>query len=102
MHPRHLLPLLKEAAIGWVDDGAMRLSSSLAYYAIFSLAPLLVILISMAGLVFGEEAARGQLSQHIAVIAGKGAGEAIQAAVQSSAAHQSAGMLATVLRWSPL
>lgn len=97
MRPRHLLPLLKEAAIGWVDDGAMRLSSSLAYYAIFSLAPLLVILISMAGLVFGEEAARGQLSQHIAVIAGKGAGEAIQAAVQSSAAHQSAGMLATVL-----
>jgi len=85
MHPRHLLPLLKDAAFDWVDDGAMRLSSSLAYYAIFSLAPLLVILISMAGLVFGEEAARGQLAHQIAAIAGKGAGEAIQAAVQSSA-----------------
>jgi membrane protein len=97
MRPRHVLPLLKEAAFDWVDDGAMRLSSSLAYYAIFSLAPLLVILISMAGLAFGEEAARGQLSQQIAVIAGKGAGEAIQAAVQSSAAQKSGGVLATVL-----
>lgn len=97
IHPRDLVQLLKTAASDWVDDGAMRLSSSLAYYAIFSLAPLLVILISMAGLVFGEDAARGQLSQQIATLAGKGAGEAIQAAVQSSAAHQSSGMLATVL-----
>lgn len=97
MHPRHLIPLLKDAAFNWVADGAMRLSSSLAYYAIFSLAPLLVIVISMAGLVFGEDAARGQLSQQIATLAGKGAGEAIQAAVQSSAAQKSAGVLATVL-----
>lgn len=97
MHPRHLLPILKEAASDWIDDGAMRLSSSLAYYAIFSLAPLLVILISMAGLFFGEEAARGQLSQQIAVLAGKGAGDAIQAAVKSSAAQQSSGLLATIL-----
>lgn len=97
MHPRHLLPLLKDAAFDWVDDGAMRLSSSLAYYAIFSLAPLLVILISMAGLFFGEEAARGQLAQEISTLAGKGAGEAIQSAVQSSAAQKSTGLLATVL-----
>ena len=96
-HPRDLLSILKKAASDWVDDGAMRLSSSLAYYAIFSLAPLLVILISMAGLVFGEEAARGQLSQQIAAIVGKGAGEAIQSAVQSSAAQKSTGVLATVL-----
>ncbi len=75
----------------------MRLSSSLAYYAIFSLAPLLVILISIAGLVFGEEAARGQLSQQIAVLAGRGAGDAIQAAVQSSAAQKSGGVMATIV-----
>jgi membrane protein len=97
MHPRDLLPLLKQAASDWVDDGAMRLSSSLAYYAIFSLAPLLVIVVSIAGLVFGEEAARGQLAHQIAALAGKGAGEAIQSAVQSSAAHKTSGMLATVI-----
>ena len=97
MHPRHLLPILKDAASDWVDDGAMRLSSSLAYYAIFSLAPLLVIVISMAGFVFGEEAARGQLSQEIAHLAGKNAGEAIQAAVKSSAAQKTTGVLASVI-----
>lgn len=97
MRPRNVLTLLNKAASDWVDDGAMRLSSSLAYYAIFSLAPLLVIVISMAGLVFGEDAARGQLSQQIATIAGRGAGEAIQSAVQSSAAQKSTGVFATVL-----
>ncbi len=97
MHPRYLLPLLKEAASDWVDDGAMRLSSSLAYYAIFSLAPLLVIVISMAGLVFGEEAARGQLAHQIALVAGSRAGEAIQSAVQSSAAQKATGAVATVI-----
>jgi len=97
MHPRSLLPLLKEAASDWVDDNAMRLSSSLAYYAIFSLAPLLVILVSIAGLVFDEEAARGQLAQQIATLAGARAGEAIQSAVQSSAAQKATGVLATVI-----
>ncbi len=97
MPPRDLLPLFKEAASGWVDDGAMRLSSSLAYYAIFSLAPLLVIVVSIAGLVFGEEAARGQLAQQIATLAGAGAGDAIQAAVHSSASHQTTGVLATII-----
>jgi membrane protein len=97
MHPRFLLPLLKGAASDWVDDGAMRLSSSLAYYAIFSLAPLLVILISMAALVFGEDAARGQLAQKIAALVGTSAGEAIQSAVRASATQKSTGVLATVL-----
>ena len=97
MPPRDLLPLFKEAASGWVEDGAMRLSSSLAYYAIFSFAPLLVIVVSIAGLVFGEEAARGQLAQQIATLAGGGAGDAIQAAVHSSASHQTTGVLATII-----
>lgn len=96
MHARELIPLVKQAAVDWVEDGAMRLSSSLAYYAIFSLAPLIVIVVSIAGFVFGEEAARGELSEQIATLAGKAAGEAIQTAVLSSAAHQAAGMLATV------
>jgi len=94
---RQLVLLFRGATYDWVADGAMRLSSSLAYYAIFSLAPLLVIVISMAGLFFGEEAARGQLAQEIASLAGKGAGEAIQAAVQSSAEQKTTGALATVI-----
>ena len=75
----------------------MRLSSSLAYYAIFSLAPLLVIVISIAGFVFGEEAARGQIAQHISALAGARAGEAIQATVQASASEKTTGVLATII-----
>ena len=89
--------LLKEAAYEWIEDGAMRLSSSLAYYAIFSLGPLLVIVISIAGLVFGEEAARGQIAQQIAALAGARAGEAIQATVQASASEKTTGVLATII-----
>ena len=97
MHPRNLAGILKDAASDWVDDGAMRLSSSLAYYAVFSLAPLLIIVVSVAGLVFDDAAARAHLAREIANLAGKAAGDAIQSAVQSSSAHKSAGMLATTI-----
>ena len=97
MHLRHLAGLLKDAASEWVDDGAMRLSSSLAYYAVFSLAPLLIIVVSVAGLVFDDAAARAHLAREISNLAGKAAGDAIQSAVQSSSAHKSTGMLATVI-----
>src|SRR4029453_10715519 len=97
MRPQDLPQLLKEAASEWIEDGAMRLSSSLAYYAVFSLGPLLVIVISIAGLVFGEEAARGQIAQQISALAGAHAGEAIQAAVQASASEKTTGVLPTII-----
>jgi membrane protein len=97
MRPQDLPQLLKEAASEWIEDDAMRLSSSLAYYAVFSLGPLLVIVISIAGLVFGEEAARGQIAQQISALAGARAGEAIQAAVQASASEKTTGVLATII-----
>ncbi len=94
---RDLSQLLKEAAEAWLDDGATRLSSSLAYYAIFSLAPLLVIVIAIAGLVYGEQAAQGQIAQQISALAGARAAEAIQMLVQSSAESKGTGILASSL-----
>ena len=75
----------------------MRLSSSLAYYAVFSLAPLLIIVVSVAGLVFDDAAARAHLAREIASLAGKVAGDATQLALQSSAALKSTGVMATVI-----
>jgi membrane protein len=63
----------------------------------FSLAPWLVIVIWIAGLAFGEEAARGQIAQHISALAGARAGEAIQATVQASASEKTTGVLATII-----
>ena len=53
--------LIKESFKGWQDDGALDLGAALAYYTIFSLAPLLLIVIAVAGLVWGREAVQGQL-----------------------------------------
>lgn len=87
--------MLKEAASEWSGDNAMRLSASLAYYAIFSLAPLMIIIISIAGLVFGEEAARGQIAQQVRQLAGEQAGNAIQALIHG-AGQKSASIFAAV------
>ncbi|MEI6350021.1 MAG: YihY/virulence factor BrkB family protein [Verrucomicrobiota bacterium] len=93
MQVRALPGLLKEAASEWVGDNAPRLSAALAYYAIFSLAPLVIITISIAGLVFGEEAARGQISEQIKGLAGEQAGNAIQSVVKSTD-HKGASIFA--------
>lgn len=54
--------LFKNAFQAWMDDSALRLSAALAYYSVFSIAPLLVITIAIAGLVFGIDAASGEKS----------------------------------------
>jgi membrane protein len=89
MRAREFFSLLAGAAKAWNDDNALRLSAALAYYSIFSLAPLLVLGISIAGLVFGERAARGEVAAQMKDLAGARAAEAIQAMVLS-ASHKSA------------
>ena len=54
-----VLSVLKEAFADWKDDDAPRLGAALAYYTVFSLAPLLVVAIAIAGLAFGHQAAQG-------------------------------------------
>ena len=58
---REIGGLMKLAAQSWLDDYAPSMGAALAYYTVFSLAPLLLIVISVAGLVFGPDAARGEI-----------------------------------------
>ena len=53
--------MLKQAGTAWMDDYAASMGAALAYYTIFSLAPLLLLVIAVAGLVFGADAARGHI-----------------------------------------
>ena len=76
--------LLKETFDDWMEDNALRLSAALAYYSIFSIAPLLVIAISIAGLVLGEDAVRGQLGDQLRGYIGMQAAEAVQSMVKSA------------------
>lgn len=77
-------PLFVQSINDWLEDRALRFSAALAYYSIFAMAPLVIIAIAVAGLAFGEEAARGQVHQQIEWLLGpKGANE-IQSLIQAS------------------
>ncbi len=91
-----LIQILREAGEHWVADKAARLGAALAYYTIFSLAPLLVIMIGVAGLIFGKEAAQGQVTDQLAHLVGKEGGEAIQAIIEN-ASQPERGSFAMVL-----
>ena len=57
--PKKLYGLVKETGSAWSEHNAFRLSAALSYYTVFSLPPLLLLVIVIAGSVFGEAAARG-------------------------------------------
>src|SRR6266481_1967048 len=76
--------LLKATAAEWSRDQAPRLGAALAYYATFSLAPLLIIAVAISGFVFGREAATGQIVGQIQGLVGRDTAVAIQAMIEKS------------------
>jgi membrane protein len=88
--------MIKETFKGWQEDGALDLGAALAYYAIFSLAPLLLIVIGVAGLVWGREAVQGQLVGQLQGIVGEQGGQAIQTMIANAGKHGS-GVAATII-----
>lgn len=91
-----LWEISKQTVAEWSNDKPFRLSAALAYYTLFSIAPLLVVALGVAGVVFGEEAARGQIFGPLATLLGPQSADAVQNAV-AAASIKSSGILATVL-----
>ena len=89
--------ILKEALVAWNEDRVPRLGAALAYYTLFSLAPLLMIVVAVASLVFGEQAAQGQIADEIKGLVGDKGADAIQAILQNAGARKSSGVVATVI-----
>ena len=83
MKPVSLLALCRLAVAAWIDDYAPSMGAALAYYTLFSIAPLLLIVISIAGLVFGADAARGQIFAELRELMGEDGAAAAQALLQS-------------------
>jgi membrane protein len=75
--------LMKDAALAWRDDYAPSMGAALAYYTTFSAAPLLLIVVSVAGLVFGQEAARGEIFNQLRGMIGEEGALAMQGLLQS-------------------
>jgi membrane protein len=88
--------LLKEAAANWLKHKDARQGAALAYYSIFSLGPLMVIAIAIAGLVFGQEAVRGELASQLRGLLGDGGAQAVEAMLAGASKPQQ-GIVATVL-----
>jgi membrane protein len=70
--------ILKDTFNGFIDDNAMRLGASLSYYTLFSLAPMLLIIISLGGIFFGREAVQGQVYEQIKGLIGSDAAKQVQ------------------------
>jgi membrane protein len=87
--------LARETMISWSDDYASSMGAALAYYTMFSIAPLLLIVISVAGLFFGEQAARGEILDQLKGLMGVEGAHAVQALL-ASVNHPKAGVLATL------
>ncbi len=79
-----------------MDDDAPTLGAALAYYTVFSLAPLLIISIAISGFVLGEEAASGQIFAQLRMILGDQSGKAIQDIVQSAGSKPEGGVIAAM------
>jgi membrane protein len=88
--------VIKETASDWKEDNASGLAAALAYYTLLSIAPMVVLAVAIAGLAFGEEAARGQISEQIGAVVGPQAGESIQSIAQNAQAP-SAGVLSSII-----
>ena len=88
--------LLKATGKAWIDDIAPRLGASLAFYTLLSLAPILIVVVAIAALAFGQKAAQGQLIWEIQDLVGTEGARAIQDLIQS-AYKPATGTLATVL-----
>jgi membrane protein len=88
--------LTKQVATSWLDDYVPSMGAALAYYTIFSLAPMLLVVISMAGLLFGEDAARGEIQAQLQNLMGERSAGAVQSLLVS-VREPSEGLMATAV-----
>src|SRR5690242_14003343 len=90
----------KRTGAAWIDLNLSRLGAAVAFYALFAIVPLFVIVLAMAGFLFGADAARGELRQMLTGLMGGRAGAAIQSLVGAAGKPRSGAWetgVATVL-----
>jgi membrane protein len=88
--------MIKAAVKAWLDDYAPSMGAALSYYTLFSLAPLLIIVIAVAGMVFGQQAAQGEIVAQLRGIMGAQGALAVEG-ILKAAREPAKGMVATVV-----
>lgn len=84
MTPPQFWKVMKRAVSAWVEDYAPSMGAALSYYMLFSVAPLLVIVIAVAGFFFGADAVRGEISAQLSGLVGKEGATAIEQMLESA------------------
>ena len=94
MHIKRFYSLAKRSVQSWLDDYAPSMGAAIAFYTVFSLAPLVMIVIGIAGFFWGEEAVRGELLRQIGGMVGENGAGAVEGVIRSSAEEPEQGMAA--------
>jgi membrane protein len=92
----HLLRILGRAFVAFWSDNAMRMGASVAYYTLFAIAPILLIVMAVAGVVFGPEAVHGEVVTQIDGLIGTEGARAVQALLKGAARDHSTPLATTV------
>ncbi|HZP98387.1 MAG TPA: YihY/virulence factor BrkB family protein [Reyranella sp.] len=92
----HLEQLGRDAVESFIADNALSRGASIAYYSIFSIAPVLLVAVAMAGAIFGRDAAQGAIVAELSGLMGRDTAKAIQAMIES-ASNPRGSTLATVI-----
>lgn len=97
MQPKLALRIVKETAKEFMEDKAPRLSAALAYYTLFSLAPLLVIVIAIAGFAFDEATARQKIIAGLGEVLGPTGQKAVTEMIANASTRETTGIIATII-----
>src|SRR3954447_25563752 len=90
------LKVLKETVLAFIDDEALTRGAAIAFYTVTSIAPILLIVIAIAGLAFGHDAAQNAITTQLSGLMGQQTAEVLQTAV-ASASGKSSGIWATII-----
>jgi membrane protein len=88
--------LLKDGITGFIDDNALSRGAAMAFFAVTSMAPILLIVVAIAGLAFGEAAAQNAIVEELTSLVGRQSAEVLQAAIKG-ASDKNSGMLASAV-----
>src|SRR5262245_5173200 len=94
---RSFWTVLKDTVTQWIEDEPFQLAAALSYYTLFSLTPLLIIVIAIAGFVFSREAAQGQIVGAIEEMIGQQSAQAIQGMIQNASSQPETGKFSALV-----
>src|ERR687892_65436 len=97
MKKKSLTQVAKDSVTQWIDDQPFQLAAALSYYTLFSVAPLMIIVIAIAGLAFGREAAQNQIFETLQGMIGQESARAIQDMIENASNQPKTGMISTVI-----